>query len=486
MRNIASIRTASELRAHLDALGISLPFDDAVQPGPDSPLARPYVLGDKVLGNRFAVLPMEGWDSSADGRPSELTRRRWQRFGYSGAKLIFGGEAAAVRPDGKGSPSQLLISDETIGEIAELRAALVKAHQERWGTSSDLLVGLQLTHSGRVSKPHDMKRPEPVILYRHPLLDERFGVTPDTPVLSDGEIARLVEDFIRAAVLAQRAGFDFVDVKHCHGYLGHEFLSAVDRPGRYGGSLNNRTRFLREVAAGIRAEAPGLDIAVRLSAFDFLPFQTGADGRGEPVPFDDKSYRYAFGGDGSGLGIDLAEPLAFLDLLAQLKIKLVCISAGAAYNIHLMRPAYLPPLEGYRTPEDPLAGAARLISVTAELKRRRPELVYVGSGYSCLQHWLPHVAQHVIADGMADLVGIGRMCLSYPAFIGDVLAGRALDRRLICRTCADCSSAPRNGMVSGCYTLDEFYRNRPDYRRLRELKRQQRKTNRVRGQAGGM
>jgi len=475
MRNVATIKTASELRAHLDALGISLPFDDTVQSGPDSPLARPYVLGDRVIGNRFAVLPMEGWDSSADGRPSELTRRRWQRFGSSGAKLIFGGEAAAVQPDGKGSPSQLLISDETIGEIAELRAALVKAHQEYWDTSSDLLVGLQLTHSGRVSKPHDMKRPEPVILYHHPLLDERSGVTADTPVLSDDEIAGLVEDFIRAAVLAQRAGFDFVDVKHCHGYLGHEFLSAVDRPGRYGGSFENRTRFLREIVTGIQAEAPGLDIAVRLSAFDFLPFQGGADGRGEPVPFDGKSYRYAFGGDGTGLGIDLAEPLAFLDLLTELKIKLVCISAGAAYNIHLMRPAFLPPLEGYRTPEDPLIGVARLVSVTAELKRQRPDLVYVGSGYSCLQQWLPHVAQHVVSDGMADLVGIGRMCLCYPGFVADVLAGRALNRRLICRTCGDCSSAPRNDLVSGCYTLDAFYRNRPEYRQLRQLKSQKRR-----------
>ena len=474
MRNVATIKTASELRAHLDALGISLPFDDTVQSGPDSPLARPYVLGDRAIGNRFAVLPMEGWDSTADGRPSELTRRRWQRFGSSGAKLIFGGEAAAVRPDGKGSPSQLLISDETIGEIAELRAALVKAHQEYWDTSSDLLVGLQLTHSGRVSKPHDMKRPEPVILYRHPLLDQRFGVTADTPVLTDDEIAGLVEDFIRAAVLAQRAGFDFVDVKHCHGYLGHEFLSAADRPGRYGGSFENRTRFLREIVTGIQAEAPGLDIAVRLSAFDFLPFQGGADGRGESVPFSGKSYPYAFGGDGTGLGIDLAEPLAFLDLLAEMKIKLVCISAGAGYNIHLMRPAFLPPLEGYNPPEDPLAGVARLVSVTAELKRQRPNLVYVGSGYSCLQQWLPHVAQHVVSDGMADLVGIGRMCLCYPGLIADVFAGRALDRRLICRTCGDCSSAPRNGLVSGCYTLDAFYRNRPEYRRLRELKSQKR------------
>ena len=86
--------------------------------------------------------------------------------------------------------------------------------------------------------------------------------------MTDSEIEQLIADYIKAAVLAHKAGFQFVDVKHCHGYLGHEFLSVVDRPGKYGGVLENRTRFLREIVSGIRAEAPGLEIGVRLSAFD--------------------------------------------------------------------------------------------------------------------------------------------------------------------------------------------------------------------------
>jgi len=300
MRNVAALKTVTDFSAYSDSLGVSLPFDETVKSGTDSPLAKPYVLNDRVIGNRFAVLPLEGWDSTTDGRPTELTKRRWQRFGLSGAKLIFGGEAVAVRPDGRGSPNQLVISDETVGELAGLRGLLIRTHQEYFKNTTDLLVGLQLTHSGRVSRPHDMKSPEPVILYRHPVLDEKFGVTAATPIMTDEEIARLVEDFIRAAVLAQRAGFAFVDIKHCHGYLGHEFLSALERPGRYGGSFENRTRFLREIVAGIRAEAPGLDIAVRFSAFDFLPFQRGKDGRGEPMTFEGDSYPYAFGGDGTG------------------------------------------------------------------------------------------------------------------------------------------------------------------------------------------
>ncbi|NQT04813.1 MAG: NADH:flavin oxidoreductase, partial [Dehalococcoidia bacterium] len=235
MRNIGAIKSVAEFSSYLNQIGVSLPFDEEVKSGPDSPLAQPCVFGNRVIGNRFAILPMEGWDSTADGRPTALTKRRWQRFGLSGAKLIFGGEAAAVCHDGKGSPSQLMISEETVDEISELRELLVRTHEEYHGNSDDLLVGLQLTHSGRISKPHDMKRTEPKILYRHPFLDNRFGVTEDTPVMTDEEISHLIEDFIRGASLAQRAGFDFVDVKHCHGYLGHEFLSAIERPGNYGG-----------------------------------------------------------------------------------------------------------------------------------------------------------------------------------------------------------------------------------------------------------
>ena len=470
MRNIVSLKAPAEFRAYLDSLGISLQFDDALQSGPDSPLSKPCVLGDRIVGNRFAILPLEGWDSTSDGKPSELTKRRWQRFGFSGAKLIFGGEAVAVRTDGKDSPSQLKISEENLREIAGLREILVRTHEEYFNSSTDLLIGMQLTHSGRLSRPHDIKWPEPKIIYHHPTLDQRFGVTANTPVMTDDEIARLVDDFVKAAALAQRAGFDFVDIKHCHGYLGHEFLSAVDRPGRYGGSFENRTRFLREIVSGIRAEAPGLNITVRFSAFDFLPYQRGVDGLGEPAPLSGDSYSYAFGGDGTGLGINLTEPLAFLDRLTELNIKFVCISGGAGYNAHVLRPYFLPSLDSYSPPEDPLTGVARLISVTAELKRLRPELVYIGSGYSYLQQWLPNVAQQVIRNGLADFVGIGRMALCYPDIVADVLAGRPLKKRLICRTCGNCMTAPRNGIVSGCYLLDDFYRYRPEFRQLKSLK----------------
>ncbi|MEM1062926.1 MAG: NADH:flavin oxidoreductase, partial [Planctomycetota bacterium] len=255
-----------------------------------------------------------------------------------------------------------------------------------------------------------------------------------------------------------------------HGYLGHELLSGYDRPGRYGGTFENRTRFLREVVEGIRAEAPGLEIGVRVSVFDFVPFAKGEGDVGGPMGVDEP-YRYAFGGDGSGTGIDLAEPREFLRQCESLGVTLVCLTAGSPYYVpHVTRPALFPPSDGYLPPEDPLVGVARQVSVTAELKRDFPGLTLVGSGYSYLQEWLPHVADAAVGAGMVDSVGLGRMVLSYPELPADVFAGTFPQRKKVCRTFSDCTSAPRNGMVSGCFPLDPFYKGREEAERVKALR----------------
>lgn len=470
---IAQLRTPEQFADHIHALGIPLDFDPALQTGADSPLAQPYQLStfDHRLGNRYCILPMEGWDATTDGKPSELTIQRWQKFGRSGAKLIWGGEAVAVLPEGRANPNQLIINEANLHEIQALRETLVKSHAERWG-SDDLLIGVQLTHSGRFCRPNDKKKLEPKILYPHPLLNRKFNLPDDYPVLSDDEIERIIEAYIAAAKLAQKAGFAFVDIKHCHGYLGHEFLSAVDRPGRFGGSFENRTRFLREIVTGIHTEAPGLQIGVRLSAFDFVPFKPDENGIGTPEHWSlSTNYCFAFGGDGSGTGIDLSEPHQFLDLLESLGIELVNLTAGSPYyNPHIQRPALFPPSDGYQPPEDPLVGVARQINATAQLKAKHPNLLIVGSGYSYLQEWLPNVAQNIVRTGKADFVGIGRMVLTYPELCADSLEGKSLQRKRICRTFSDCTTAPRNGMVSGCYPLDEFYKSRPEAEMLKDIK----------------
>ncbi len=472
-RRIAALKSADNFAGYIDQLGLDLQFDRQLESGDQSPLGQAYRLDDFTIGNRFCILPMEGWDGAPDGSASDLTRRRWKHFGESGAKLIWGGEAIAVRHDGRANPNQLLSNDATTGGVERLRRTLVDAHADKYGSTGDLLIGLQLTHSGRFARPNDKQRLEPRILYHHPILDRKFGIAPNDPCLTDTEIDDLIGDFVKAAVRAEAAGFAFVDLKHCHGYLGHEFLSATTRPGRYGGSLENRTRFLREIVAGVRRDAPRLMIGVRLSAFDLLPFKMGDDRRGMPETFEG-TYPHAFGGDPENpLRIDLAETFRFFELLDRLKIKLVCISAGSPYyNPHIQRPALFPPSDGYEPPEDPLAGVARQIGVTGELKRRFPQMCLVGSGYTYLQEWLPLVGQYYVRHGLVDLIGLGRMVLSYHDLPADVLGGKPLQSKRFCRTFSDCTTGPRNGLVSGCYPLDPFYKEHPQAEELKIFKQQ--------------
>lgn len=266
---IGSLGDVSGFCDHVQSLGLDIPCDNNVEHGSWSPLGSPVEFGGIRIAHRLAVQPMEGWDCQGDGRPSDNTRRRWRRFGSSGAKLIWGGEACAVRLDGRANPRQLVMTAESQRDIFEMRKSVIAAHKEATGgDGADVVIGLQLTHSGRFCKPNDNNKFEPIIAYKHPLLDRKVGYPKDCPPISDDEIKRLVDDFVVAAKSAQSCEFDFVDVKHCHGYLGHELLSAIDRPGPYGGSLENRTRFLREIVDEIRTEAPGLFVGVRLSAMN--------------------------------------------------------------------------------------------------------------------------------------------------------------------------------------------------------------------------
>lgn len=478
---IPSLKTVQAFGEHVRSLGIDLRFEPQIFQGDASALRRSFVWNGRTVGNRWAVHPMEGWDATTTGGVTEPMLRRWQRFGESGAKLIFGGEAMAVRPDGRANPNQLIVNEQNKVGLAQLRETLVNAHRERYGRTDDLIIGFQLTHSGRFCRPNDPKRYEPRVAYRHPILDKKFKVTSDAQVFTDDELKWLVEDYVAAARVAAEIGADFVDVKHCHGYLLHELLGAHTRPGPYGGSLENRTRLLREIVAGIRASTPKLGIAVRLSAFDFVPFkpnpelaEPGKLGPGMPEDFSQcLPYRYGFGvNQQNPAEYDLTEPIQFLRLLESLDISLVNLSAGSPYyNPHIQRPAIYPPSDGYQPPEDPLMGVARQINVVKELKAQFPNLILVGTGYSYLQEYLPHVAEYYVRHGHVDVVGIGRAVLSYPAMLADATSKGKLEARLICRTFSDCTTAPRNGLRSGCYPLDDFYRRFEDAPKLKAIKK---------------
>lgn len=510
---IPTLKTAAAFRERVTELGLEIPCDEGVLSGGESPLSAAVAhlaINGKRLANRYAVQPMEGWDATTAGGITDEVRRRWRRFGQSGAKLICGGEAMAVRADGRANPHQLIISEQTKADLAELRNIALQAHQERYGTSTDLVIGFQLTHSGRFCKPTDHARLEPRVAYRHPLLDRRFGVSSDTQVFTDSEIRQLIEAYILAAKIAWVVGADFVDIKHCHGYLLHEFLSAYTRSGQFGGSFENRTRILREIVHGIRADGNPIEIGVRLSAFDFVPFRPdpststqGKMGIGVPEEFSQYlPYRYAFGVKQScPLEVDLTETFQFARLCQDLGVKILNLSAGSPYyNPHLQRPAVYPPSDGYQPPEDPLLGVARQIQAARRVRQflcehnpagrgagaslpppsAKPDAVaqpgecpilIVGSAYSYLQEFLPQVAQAVVRNRWTDLVGIGRMVLSYPGILADALERGRLDSKQICRTFSDCTTAPRQGLISGCYPLDPYYSAKPQAKELKLRKK---------------
>ncbi len=481
---ISRFKTTEAFKERMAELNIDLPVDEKILTAEEnSPMAAPIEIFGKTVGNRWCIHPMEGWDGKADGMPSEHTLRRWRRFGGSGAKLIFGGEAAAVCHEGRANPRQIMSVPENKSGFENLLNELKTQHQFDYGTTEDLLVGLQLTHSGRYCKPNRDDKPEARIIYHHPILDQRHGITPDDDscVMSDDDLDRLIDLYVNAAKMAHDVGFEFVDLKHCHGYLGHELLSAYTREGKYGGSFENRTRFLRTLVDRIRSEIPGLNLAVRVSAFDFIPFhpdEATSDGKhkgyGIPESFENiLPYRYGFGvNQNDPVKYDLSETCQFLALLQELDIELVNITCGSPYyNPHIQRPALFPPSDGYRPPEDPLAGVARQIEVVRQLKEKFPDLIMIGTGYTYLQEFLPQVAQAVVRQGWADMVGIGRMTLIYPTLPADSLYKGELDSKHICRTFSDCTTAPRHGMISGCYPLDDYYKALPEAEKVKTVKK---------------
>ena len=479
---LGAVKSLEDFHAVCTRLGIEIPTE-AVGVGP-SPLGEPapVVINGKRPGNRIVIHPMEGWDGTTTGGVTDEMRRRWRRFGESGAKMICGAEAMAVRPDGRANPHQLIITEENGAGIAELVGILKSAHAERCGTTDDLVIGFQLTHSGRFCRPNEKHRYEPHVAFRHPILDPKFKVTSDDQVFTDAQIEALIRDYVRAARVAWDAGADFVDLKHCHGYLLHEFLGAHKRPGKYGGSLENRTRVLREIIAGIRADGNAIDIGVRLSLFDKVPYRPdpershpGKLGPGIPEDFSAcLPYRYGFGmNQNDPTRIDLTETFAFVALCGELGIKVLNTTAGSPYYTpHIQRPAAFPPSDGYQPAHDPLIDVARQIQAVREVKARAPQgLCVIGSGYSYLQEFLAPVATAVVRQGWADAVGVGRAVLSYPTMLTDAIAGKPVEKKFVCRTFSECTTAPRNGLISGCYPLDKFYTQRPEFARLKEIKK---------------
>ena len=453
-RKAGSFSNADELRVYLEEHGIDIGIAEGSE---HRAMSQPATLFGRTLSNRWAILPMEGWDCTQGGAPSDLTLRRWHGFATSGAKLICGTEAAAVMHSGRSNPAQLLASKENLPSLKAAVAAMRKAHSERFGTSSELLIGLQLTHSGRFAHPNKADRLESAVAWGNPLLDRKFG---PGRVVTDAEVGEIAAAYGAAAKVAREAGFDFVDLKHAHGYLAHDFLTAYGRPGPYGGTFENRTRFSREIAGRVKDACPDMPMAMRLSIFDILPFEKGPDGVGRPMAAAEPPPRpFGAAPDGLSMDPDLEEPAAFLDMMREYGIDLVCGTIGSPYySVHIQRPAYYPVCDGYLPPHDPLKSVALHIAASRRLKERCPWVRTVLSGLTCLQEYAGCAAEAAVRDGAADFAGLGRMALPYSDYCAAHLAGGRFERRRVCRTFGECTNAPRNGRVSGCYPLDGFYK----------------------------
>jgi 2,4-dienoyl-CoA reductase-like NADH-dependent reductase (Old Yellow Enzyme family) len=294
------------------------------------------------------------------------------------------------------------------------------------------------------------------------LLDGRGGVTADTPLLTDDDLLRLADRYVAAARLAARAGFQFVDVKQCHRYLLNELLAAKTRPGRFGGSLDNRTRLARTIFEGIRAEAPGLVLATRLNVYDGVPFRAGPGGAGEPVPWQGRAQNVWGARDDDPLRPDLAEPLAWVGEMVRLGVALVNVTLGNPYAApHLVRPFEVPPPDGFAAPEHPLTGVDRHFRLAGEVQGAFPHLPVVGSGYSYLQEYLFAAGAANVRDGRVTFVGVGRAALANPDFARQLREDGKVDRRKVCRTFSYCTALMRSKhnelgqFAAGCPPFDK-------------------------------
>jgi len=465
-------RSLEDLEAAARQLGVAHVRFVHEKPRVQELLRRPVRVGDFTVGNSMAIHPMEGCDGTLDGRPGELTWRRYERFARGGAKLVWF-EATAVREDGRANTRQLWLNEKTADDFARLVEMMRRAHSEEWGSAGDLLIPLQLTHSGRYSHPVR------VIAYHNPLIDQKTGTSPDYPVISDDELERLEDVYVETAGLALRAGFDAVDIKATHGYLLSELLGAKTREGRYGGPLENRTRFIRNVLGKIRAKyGRRIRLCMRLGCFDGVPFvRDEKTGVGKPLPYP-VPYQWGWGVNPMNpLEPDLGEVKQAIAWFLDLGLELLNVSMGSPYyNPHIGRPFEKPDEGNYEQPEHPLLGVDRHFRVAGELQLAFPQLPMVGTGYSWLQKYFIHAGAANIEDGKIRFVGIGRGALSYPDFAHDVIEKGELDESRVCKTLTFCTFLMRQKnnelgqFPAGCPPFDKGVYG-PIMKEAREAKR---------------
>ncbi len=419
--------TIEEFNIQNRELDTELPFSDNTEI-----LGRSLVIKNKTVSNRLVCQAMEGCDGNPDGTPGELTLRRYDRFAKGGAGLIWY-EATAVMPEGKANPRQLCINKGNIDsfrrQVERIKETAIKEN------GYEPVVIMQATHSGRYSKPEGI--PAPLIAYNNPIF-EKDSPLPKECIVTDEYIDRVKEALIEGARLAEKAGFDGVDIKACHRYLNCELLSAYTREGRYGGSFENRTRLLRESVLGaIENTDKNFIVSSRMNIYDGFP------------------YPYGFGvREGAGIDPDLSEASELIRILGSYGVELINITMGNPYfNPHVNRPFAK---GGYTHDEHPLQGVARMLRGISEVKAEVPSMKIISSALSYLGVAAPFVAAGFIQQGGFDMAGFGRTIFAYPDFAKDILSKGEMDKNKICLCCSKCTEIMRTkGGTPGCVIRDK-------------------------------
>lgn len=422
-------KTLQEIKDDIEKKGLQIDVSEDIE-----------VLKSKVkvenyeLPNSLAIHPMEGCDSNVDGSPSSLTIRRYKRFAAGGAGLLWF-EAVAVAPEGKANPRQLMITERNVQSFKDIFNIMIDEAHSKFGKDHNPLCIMQLTHSGRFSRPTD--KIEPIISYHNPYLNEKIKLDDSYPVISDDELEALEDQYVEAAKLAKEAGFHGVDVKACHRYLLSELLSAYEREGKYGGDFEGRTRLIRNIVRKIKSElGDDFIVATRLNIYDGIQFPYGWG--------VDKEDHTKF---------DLAEPLKLIGILQDMGVKLINVTMGTPYyNPHVNRPydngEYIPD-------ESQLKAVERLLDGAGEIQKQYPDMVVVGTGYSWLRHLAPYFAAGNIQNGNAKIVGFGRESFAYPTFAEDIIKNGAFDEKKCCIACGKCTELMRAHTTTGCVIRDK-------------------------------
>ena len=430
----AQMKTVEDFKNTMTEAGLLFPVDENVDV-----LAEPIKIGNKVIPNRLCSQPCEGFDGNPDGSPSDLDIRRYKRIAGGGVGLVWY-ESIAISEDGRCNPLQMVIRPSTVKAIAHMVDEANKEALKNFGRRPYNV--LQLTHSGRRANDENWKS-RPLAVCENPYMDDHNSIDGSTgtiTIATDHKIKEIIQGFIDGAILAQQAGFDAVDVKVCHEYILRELLSAFTRPGPYGGSFENRTRALFEIIDGIREHCgEGLDICVRLNAYDCVPYPYGwgmkmEDGVMEP---------------------DLTEPIKLCKLLVKKGVKLIDLST--------MMPRYSPygrglmaeHEEGPEAEINPYEGCYNLWKATKEIKEAVPEGIFVCTGLTWMEQFGGNVAAGGINQGWFDIGGFGRQLTAYPDFARDLLEDKKMDRKKCCVLCDKCYDLIQIGHCqTGCVMRD--------------------------------